>query len=410
MKFCIRVIFLLSLTFAVTVSAESPNTILESAKQIQSKIEKLRQQEIKSELKMSLVSKEEVLKFLKVRISEEYTDAEFTRIEAQAKLFGLIPKDYDYRAELQKIMVEQIGGYYDHRKQALYIANWISPLMQKPVLAHEIFHAVQVQEWDAGTLLDRQRFQLDALLAHQALMEGDATIVMAHYMVADQVPDDETLNKIFDAAIKSSMSSINLSAASAKLLGMSGTFANAPRHIKRSLVMPYAVGARFILELREKAKWSWSQINDVYKNPPRTTTQILMPEKYWKGQTTEKIVPFPKSKPSSWKMVERNTFGVLMLGESLNRNKAVDIWPENFPDWVDDQVELFEKKGRFAARLRVRWRTSKSAQKFVTRWQESYRRHAGCLLSVAGTTVSILLANGHSDAVELEKELTQKTK
>ena len=291
MKFCIRVIFFLSLTYAFSAFAESPNSILKSAKGIQGEIEKLRQQEIKNDLKMSLVSKDEVLEFLKVRIAEEYTDAEFTRMEAQAKLFGLIPHEYDYRAELQKIMVEQIGGYYDHRKQALYIANWISPFMQKPVLAHEIFHAVQVQEWNAGQLLDRQRFQLDALLAHQALMEGDATIVMAHYMVSDQVPDDETLNKVFDAAIKSSMGSINLSAASAKLLGMSGTFANAPRHIKRSLVMPYAIGARFILELRKQAKWSWSKINDIYKNPPHTTAQILMPERYWKVQTTEKEIP-----------------------------------------------------------------------------------------------------------------------
>ena len=42
-----------------------------------------------------------------------------------------------------------------------------------------------------------------------------------------------------------------------------------------------------------------------------------------------------------------------MLGESLNRNGAVDMWYETFPDWVNDQVELFEKKGRYAARLRV---------------------------------------------------------
>ena len=99
-----------------------------------------------------------------------------------------------------------------------------------------------------------------------------------------------------------------------------------------------------------------------------------------------------------------------MLGESLNRNDAVDMWPETFPDWVNDQVELFEKKGRYAARLRVRWRSPDSAKEFATRWQKSYQRHDGCLLSVADTTVSILLATGHLDAAELEKELTLKPK
>ena len=209
---------------------------LEDAQEIQKVVERLRHQPITGKLKMGVVSKKEVIEFLDKRIAEEYSSDEFRQMEATAKLLELMPWSYDYRREIRAIMVEQIGGFYDHTTQELYIADWISGFIQKPVLAHEIFHGVQVQEWDAARLLDTDKLKLDQLMAHQALMEGDATIVMAHFTVADAKLDESTLNGVFDQTVKSAMHGLALKPSVAKFVGNSERFASAPRHVKRSLV------------------------------------------------------------------------------------------------------------------------------------------------------------------------------
>ncbi|MGB0645901.1 MAG: hypothetical protein ACPGQS_01940, partial [Bradymonadia bacterium] len=189
----IQVMVLLMCLLAFQPARGEPTALFNSAKEIQRDIEALRGQKISGQLKMGVVSKKDILKFLEQRIAEEYSSEEFRRAELQLKLLRLIPWDFDYRTELKAIYVDQIGGFYDHKKQELFIADWLPGFSQKPVLAHEIFHAVQVQEWDTAKLLDSKTLPTDRLLAHQALLEGDATIVMMQYMLGGLNQNEEML-------------------------------------------------------------------------------------------------------------------------------------------------------------------------------------------------------------------------
>ena len=376
-------------------------TQLKDAQDIQRIVERLRHQKITGQLKMGVVSKPEVISFIDKRIDEEYSSNEFKWMESTAKLLDLIPKAYDYRREIRTIMVEQIGGFYDHKSQELFIADWIAGLMQKPVLAHEIFHGVQVQEWNAGTLLDTDNHKLDQLMAHQALMEGDATVVMAHFMVADANLDDTTLNGVFVQTVKSAMHGLSLKPTVAKFMGSSEKFAAAPRYIKRSLVLPYAMGAEFIISLRQDAGWDWKRINEVYTDPPATTEQILRPERYWQKRDHPIIPKRPFKLPADWKVLKKDTFGLMMISESLDRKAAHSKAPRILDGWAGDETLLLGKADSTVLVINSAWDNKASAASFAEQWKQSYLKHSGCAVRVRGKHVTVVLAYRSTELKEV---------
>ena len=105
------------------------------------------------------------------------------------------------------------------------------------------------------------------------------------------------------------MHGLSLKPSVAKFMGSSEKFAAAPRYIKRSLVLPYAIGAEFVISLRQKAGWDWKRINQVYADPPKTTEQILHPERYWKNRDYPISPKRHFRMPSGWKILKTDTFG-----------------------------------------------------------------------------------------------------
>ena len=194
-------------------------------------------------------------------------------------------------------------------------------------MAHEIFHAVQVQEWDTAKLLDSKTLPTDRLLAHQALLEGDATIVMMQYMIGGLNQGEEMLSATLDQTKYGMLRQLGMSAKLAVFTGGSANFANAPRYVKRSLVMPYVMGAEFIWSLRKEANMTWSDINDIYKKPPSTTEHILLPETFWKRREPATTPPPLPKAPVTWAQTDDDVFGLFMISEAIERNESHDKPP-----------------------------------------------------------------------------------
>ena len=116
----ISVLGLLLITAGLVI-ADTGTDQLKDAKAIQTVVEALRQQKITSPLKMGVVNKAQVLKFVDQRIAEEFSPAEIRGMEDTNKLLELLPASYDYIAEIRAIMTEQIGGFYDHKKQEPFL-------------------------------------------------------------------------------------------------------------------------------------------------------------------------------------------------------------------------------------------------------------------------------------------------
>ena len=70
------------------------------------------------------------------------------RSEIVLKKFGLLDRDFHLRPFLLSLLTEQIAGFYDNKTKTVNLLDWIEPDEQKPVLAHELTHALQDQKVD----------------------------------------------------------------------------------------------------------------------------------------------------------------------------------------------------------------------------------------------------------------------
>jgi hypothetical protein len=84
-----------------------------------------------------------------VRQLEETTKPrEMHASEVMLKKLGMVPADFQYRAFVRAILTEQVAGYYDPKAREYYVADWIDLEAQKPVMAHELTHALQDQHFN----------------------------------------------------------------------------------------------------------------------------------------------------------------------------------------------------------------------------------------------------------------------
>ena len=60
--------------------------------------------------------------------------------------FGLMPPGYDLHSEFLRLLGEQVAAYYDPKTKSVNLLDWVPPDIQKPVLAHELTHALQDQK------------------------------------------------------------------------------------------------------------------------------------------------------------------------------------------------------------------------------------------------------------------------
>src|SRR5450432_1828242 len=156
-------------------------------------------------VKRKLVSRDEVVAYLQKHMDEDEDSQRFRRSEAVLKKFGLVPRDFDLRPFLIGLLREQIAGYYDPSTKTVNLLNWLDAEQQKPVLAHELTHALQdqsfeIEKWIKGSTEDTDKKKNDPspadiendeeTSARQAVVEGQAMVVLLDYSLA---PTGKTL-------------------------------------------------------------------------------------------------------------------------------------------------------------------------------------------------------------------------
>ncbi len=243
----------------------------------------------RGKVKRELAGREQVQRYFEERIREDEDAKRLQNESAVLKKFGLIPAGFDLQGFLVELLKEQVAGYYDTKTETVYMLDWLPPETQQPVMAHELTHALQDQNFG----LERWTKQADvrnrgaarqiasdeALAARQAVVEGQAMAVMIDFLLA---PTGGSLLKspLIADAIREGM--------------MSGTdapvMARAPLYVKELLLFPYRYGLDFIRELLIK-QGKQSAYSDVYRNPPVSTRQIMQPETYLSGEQLPPLMP-----------------------------------------------------------------------------------------------------------------------
>jgi hypothetical protein len=223
-------------------------------------------------VKRKLVTRDEVNKYLVKSFDEDESSKRLQRSEIVLKKFGLLNHDFNLRPFLLQLLTEQIAGYYDDKTKVVNLLNWISPNEQKPVLAHELTHAIQdqkvgLEKWSSDGFKgisrtaseDANRVANDEKeTARQAVAEGQAMIVFVDY--AAEHPTIEEKKEDSGG-------------------GGSDVMSRAPLLLQRSLEFPYTSGMAFEKALGE-AGGRKMEFAGVLDQPPSSSFEILHPAAY----------------------------------------------------------------------------------------------------------------------------------
>jgi hypothetical protein len=263
--------------------------------QIAHQVETLRGLSPRAEIPLSFLDEREMATLLRRLYVER--DPEAQRLSYAA--LGLLP---DVSVSVR---FHQPAGIYVPGQEQLYVAagREESSADDQALLAHAYAHALQDQHFDLGGI-DARATTTDAALAVQALVEGDATILTALYRYEDLVAADwEHLAELIAQAEQPSYGAE---------LGRSEAWARLQR-------FPYQEGRRFADALFRAG--GWEAVNRAYTDPPRSTAQVLHPERYLGGQggPTRVVVPdLSAVLGEGWKMLLQDTLGEFVVGLYLD--------------------------------------------------------------------------------------------
>jgi hypothetical protein len=239
---------------------------------------------IKSEVKRQITSRAAVESYLNAKFKEDESARRMQRGEIVLKKFGLLDRDFSLTPFLLALLKEQIEAYYDFKTKTVFMLDWVDIEEQKPVLAHELTHALQDQHSDltkwndqtpedvslnsAGDTDHLAKDEMDT--AREAVVEGQATAVMMDYVLKPMgkslVKDPELMD-----TLKQQMSGSQ----------DSPVLARAPLLLSESLLFPYREGLSF-----EQDVWmdqgQTAAFTGTLDRPPTSSWEIINPREYEK--------------------------------------------------------------------------------------------------------------------------------
>jgi hypothetical protein len=153
---------------------------------------------VKQPVKKAMVSREQVEKYIEEKFKNDIDRIRFERSELVLKKFGFLPRTFDLHNFMIKLLGEQVEGYYDEKTKSINLLDWVDIDMQKPVMAHELTHALQDQSFDLGKMMKKEEeiekrgpadpnalIKIDEESAcRTAVLEGQAMIVLVDFILA----------------------------------------------------------------------------------------------------------------------------------------------------------------------------------------------------------------------------------
>jgi len=343
---------------------------------------------IKEEVKRRLVERGEVQSFIEKNMKEDKDAQRLERSEIVLKKFGLLPRDFDLKTFLVALLKEQVAGYYDPKTKTVNLLNWVDAESQRPVLAHELTHALQdqsfgLEKWmqtgeqsnHAGDPSPDDIATDEVQAARQAVVEGQAMVTLLDYSLA---PTGKTL---LDApqimeALKQGM-----------LVGTADTptFRTAPVFLKETLTFPYRYGIDFTAALLS-AGGKELAFGGVFKNPPATTREIMEPQTYLSHEKVAplKLLDFDKDF-KGYDRFDIGAIGEFDVAVLVEQYAGGDEARELYPHWRGGYYFAGRPKGDKSAPLGLlylsRWSSPAKAAEFAAVYAKSlaqrYKRPRG---------------------------------
>lgn len=312
---------------------------------------------IQKPVKCVFVSRDAVNKELRKKFDEDKSNKRMERSELVLKKFGLLEQDFQLRPFLLSLLTEQIAGYYDNKTKQMTLLDWVDLDEQKPVMAHELTHALQDQrmgldKWEdpepegmaKNVAEDNEHIRTDeAGTAREAVLEGQAMVTFADYALDSMSQKGQTVLDRPDLV--------------EKLIGGAGdqgdspVLQRAPLVLQQALLFPYTNGFQFEYAVLKQGGKS-AAFAGVLDAPPNTSAEILHPGDYMKklAEPTLRLPDIhPMLKQAGWEPYDVGVMGELdvrMTAELFGgRQTAMRLAPK----WAGGMYYAAQKTAASAA-------------------------------------------------------------
>jgi hypothetical protein len=382
---------LLALAFALAAAADVPlaRRLPQAVAEAQKLVEKVRGVPFRGTVASAVLPEKDLPRVLGKKIAEDLP-APFPRYIASLAAVGFLdPDETNLEEKITTLYARQVAGFYDPDEKKFFIVPErtneaaasvpglglsAGTLLEDALLAHELTHALQDRRLDLVPRMKALKDSSDGLLALEAFLEGEATVVMMDALLAKLPPETkellgtETLTKML----------ADLAAGTTSVEGAEGV----PDFFVKEMLFPYVAGTAWI-EARRAGGAGWTLVDANYKTPPATTAEILHPGR----ESARRLLaagdrPSAAEIPASMRVLYTDTLGEWMLGTLLERAGAAE--PRALAAaWQDDLIVFFEpKKMEGESRpvgflWRIRTSSSDAARRLAAALAPLYERPAG---------------------------------
>lgn len=232
-------------------------------------------------VKRRLVSKADVEKYARGALAKEEFTKRFAQEELSMKKLGFLPRGFNLKEFLVKSTGQEIAAYYDDETKTISMLNWVPPDRQEPILAHELTHALQDQNYDLSKWMKASLKQSgnagktnetgndDGATARKAVVEGQAMVVYVDYLLEPMgrnLADSPGLIYSMEEPAVKAVEDSQMMHDAPMILRESGTFA-------------YQEGLIFEGELLHKGGKEMA-FSGAFVRPPRNSHEVLQPDAY----------------------------------------------------------------------------------------------------------------------------------
>lgn len=297
------------------------------------------------------------------RMLEDQYGKDLDKEQELLTVLGMLPQGLDLKQLIRKHMSRLALAVYDYRTKAI-----MAPAAgaADESLFHELVHADTDGHFDLAGMITRAERRDDWILAAGAVIEGDAIRTSTNRQLgALRFPVRFVPYRVLVAVLDQRYAGA--------VPNLERAFPDVPRTLMEAQLFPYLRGWTFMEYVSRRG--GWGAVNDAYRNPPRTTEEVLHPEKYFQLKPDwQEVVPGLEP-PAGWKVGFSNVFGEFGLGLWLGTRLSRVECGRASAGWGGDRLWLLtDADGSAAAVGCSLWDTPADADEFeqaANRWSQS---------------------------------------
>jgi hypothetical protein len=373
------------------------------AESVEARVAQIRELDFTRQVPVVINTPDQAQRAIVAQIARDHSDEDLRIGSESGAMTGLYPSNIDLKRQTLELLRNEIIGFYNpdtkqmviierpHNQASLEI-DGLAPSMSAMVLAHELTHALQDQHFGLEKMLKRVKDNDDRTLALKCVAEGDATLAGFGYVAGR-------------------LDSANVQSLVSRLDALPADSAVQEHHVPRAITVPmmfqYSGGSHFVAEAWRRG--GWSAVDQIYRNPPRSSQQIMQPELYFDHPTPPVHIEVAgyEGLLKGWKKVDDDTYGELLLKLIFQRGLAPQAPAfDTLPRWAGDRIITLQKGEELTLLWLVAFHDEAAAREFA----DTYSRildHLGGKSNPHGiaahnTAVFIAIGPGARDFARLQ--------